>query len=112
MVARPLPLDDGTEAGWRGGGGAWQAADLMHQARVGHTATLLDDGRVLVAGGVGAPAGFPASGAGSDRGTERPPMSTPRAHHASVRIAGGAVLCTGGAALHGPVARLASVEIY
>jgi N-acetylneuraminic acid mutarotase len=37
--------------------GAWTATASMNAARIGHTSTLLDDGRVLVAGGAGADGG-------------------------------------------------------
>jgi len=111
-MAPPIPWPDPTHAGGCGGG-AWHAADLMHQARVGHTATLLDDGRVLVAGGFDDTAGFLGSAEVYDpeSGTWSPAagLACGRTGHTATLLDGGGVLVAGGAADGGGVA---TVEVY
>jgi N-acetylneuraminic acid mutarotase len=94
----------------------------MGTARLEHTATLLADGRVLVAGGQGEsttdnPTGLasaelydPASGTFSPTG----PMAGKRVLHTATLLADGRVLVTGGAQtlLVGAGFPLASGEIY
>ncbi len=85
----------------------------MRRARAAHTATLLPDGRVLVAGGItdtDAPAG--AERYDSETGTFAPtgPMHTPRHGHTATLLADGRVLLTGGYDAEG--AYLASAELY
>lgn len=81
--------------------GTWQPGAELHQARAGHTATLLEDGRILVVGGVDA-AGHtlnavelldPASG-----GFALLPAALPVGvwGHSATLLADGTVLITGG----------------
>lgn len=81
---------------------AWSALPSMGQPRYGHTATVLQDGRVLIAGGAGdglqAPATAtaeifnPAAGTFTATGS----MSTIRAFHTAVLLPNGKVLISGG----------------
>src|SRR3989442_4913836 len=71
----------------------------MLASRSGHTATLLADGRVLIAGGEGsgAPGSTleifnPATSSFSAAGT----LATPRKNHAAVLLSGGCVMIVGG----------------
>lgn len=98
----------------RASSGTWRAASPMGNARSGHTATTLLDGRILVVGGTG-PAGValdsveiydPASGNWSTTS----PLITARSGHAATLLADGRVLVTGG--LGGASGVLASAEIY
>jgi hypothetical protein len=112
MVALPSPRGPDAGSRWPGTW-RWHPAEPMHQAREGHTATLLDDGRVLVAGGVAAPDGFLASAEVFDpwdRSWSRAAcLRQARAGHTAIRLANGTVMVAGGAAEGGS---LASVEVY
>ncbi|WP_448096751.1 Tc toxin subunit A-related protein [Luteibacter yeojuensis] len=71
-------------------------AGSMIAARVGHTATLLEDGRVLVAGGRGGVATCEIYDPKSDKWTAAKDMHYGRYRHSAVRLENGAVLVLGG----------------
>lgn len=77
----------------------------MHEARSGHTATLLLDGRVLIAGGMRRNQDFYKSAELYDPATKRfqatGEMSLARVGHAAVRLQSGKVLVVGGWIGHG-----------
>jgi N-acetylneuraminic acid mutarotase len=93
---------------------AWTPSRPLLEARGSDTATLLDDGRVLVVGGIGGPNDVPlasaelydprtATWAAAGR------MTTPRAGHATTLLPDGKVLVTGGDGGNGP---LGSAEVF
>jgi len=137
-VDPPIVLSDGSlsDAGSDPDGGASDAdvADAgaritvdvaptgaLHVARLGHTATRLPDGRVIVVGGetlARAPLGSieeydPATG----EFVEVASLATPRANHTATLLADGRVVVVGGGpstgnGLPAGTGALASVEIY
>lgn len=103
-----------------GGGGTWREVGGLIEGRAEHTATLLEDGRVLVAGG--RTAASRTSGAlyasrsaeiylpGDERFTPTRPLEEERARHTATRLRDGRVLAAGG--LSSGILRISSVEIY
>jgi hypothetical protein len=96
-----------------GQGGTWNITDSLHTARWFHAATLLPNGKILVAGGrdsrliatASAELYNPASGSWSTTGS----LATGRLAHIATLLLNGKVLVAGGA---GPSSDLASAELY
>lgn len=97
---------------------SWQSTRPMGAARFEHTATLLGDGRVLIAGGLGpdgdelvalASAEMYDPAAGTFLGTNA--MADGRANHSAVALSDGVVLVAGGAGGSGD-SSLATAEIF
>jgi hypothetical protein len=79
--------------------GRWSGAGRMITPRVGHTMTLLDDGTVLVAGGLDQydmPVGAEIYDPVANRWEIAPPMRTLRFAHTATRLPDGSVLVAGG----------------
>ena len=103
MLSSPTP---GETAGW-------QATGSLITGRTDHTATLLDNGQVLVAGGYGA-AGYLASAELYDPVTKtwsatNGPLATARSGHTATLLSNGQVLVAGGKNAGG---WLGSAELY
>ena len=97
------------------GSGTWTTTGTLNVARAAHTATLLANGLVLVAGGEAANSTIlssaelydPATGTWSNTGS----MSTPRYNHTATALADGQVLVVGGLKSIGG-SYLGSAELY
>src|SRR2546426_2839740 len=80
--------------------GAWVSAPNLHEGHVAHTATLLKDGRVLIAGGTDvhgvATAGCELFDPKANRWIRASNMIHARAAHAATLLADGNVLVIGG----------------
>src|SRR5262249_20668246 len=92
--------------------GKWHVAESAFYNRAGHTATLLPNGKVLIAGGnetTNTELFDPAKGAWFATGR----LNTPRwGGHTATALADGRVLVLGGESGPGPATREASAEIY
>ena len=96
--------------------GEWVAAGALGFGRVGHTATLLADGRVLVVGGEGGSAPL-ASVEQYDpqvnRWSAAPSLGLARSGHTATLLPSGEVLVVGGTtAPSGAIGTTATVEIF
>lgn len=95
--------------------GTWSSAGTLTTARYAHSATALNDGTVLIAGGVYYQTGVVASAETYDpaTGTWRPTgsMATARGWQGSAKLLDGTVLVLGGSA-GGCCSGLATAEVY
>jgi N-acetylneuraminic acid mutarotase len=95
------------------GSGAWRAVASMNGAHDFGTATLLPDGRVLVAGGIVGSMARTADAElydpAADTWTPTASMATPRANTTATLLINGRVIVAGGL---GNTATLASAEAY
>ncbi len=95
--------------------GGWAKTGALNVGRFGHTATLLADGQVLLAGGA---TGFPSAGTDSaelyhpirETWTSTASLNTARIGHSATVLLDGTVLVAGGNAV--PFAVLKSAELY
>jgi hypothetical protein len=98
--------------------GTWTLTGSLHTPRVGHSSTLLPDGRVLVAGGTYLIGGAlnsaelydPASGLWMVTGS----LTNQRCNHTATLLPNGKVLAAGGSqgTLPPPYGELSSAELY
>lgn len=91
----------------------WVATGDLSEVRAGASATLLADGRVLVAGGIGEGGAVAAAERYSVDGgafLAAAPMQAARANHTATLLAGGRVLVAGGTDASGQAG--ASAELY
>lgn len=109
--ANPDTIYSSTEV-YEPSAGSWTTLGSLSQARYGHTATLLSDGRVLVCGGRTARdilASVEIFNPTDGTWTNVAEMEQARYGHTATLLGDGTVLVTGGALLS---RRLASVELY
>jgi len=96
--------------------GGWVAAAALTTGRAQHTATLLQNGKVLVAGGVDAQGVATATAElfdpSSSRWTAAAPMQSPRIEHTATLLSDGRVLVAGGRSRRTYGETLDSAEVY
>jgi hypothetical protein len=90
------------------------AGPTLHQPRLSHTATLLEDGRVLIAGGYGGEGEPPTASIEifdpvDDSLTRSRPLEVARADHSASLLPDGTVLIAGGQGVSGAALRSAEV---
>jgi galactose oxidase-like protein/Kelch motif protein len=90
----------------------WRLTGSLQTARADHSATLLADGRVLIAGGRGASTSVelydPATGTFTNTGS----LSVPRFGHSATLLPSGQVLVAGGQIAFGSPTGLTDAEVY
>ena len=94
----------------------WSFTGSLNTARLLHTATLLSDGRVLVACG-GDDSGYVSASAelynaATGTWTVTGSLNSPREFHTATLLSDGRVLVVGGGDNHGVAVTLASAELY
>jgi hypothetical protein len=105
---------------WDPTAGRWLSAPSLAQARIGHTATLMPDGGVVIAGGELDPGGASGEGDPVLASVERfspagqvdplPAMGVPRALHTATALADGRLLVAGGLDFEGHA--IGSAEVF
>src|SRR5205823_3466977 len=75
----------------------WTNTGAMNTNRIGHTATLLPNGKVLVAGGSALAASAEIYDPASGTWTNTSPMNSIRSSHTATLLPNGTVLVVGGA---------------
>ena len=93
---------------------SFQPTGSMHHARISHTATLLNDGRVLMVGGYadGVSSSAEMYDPKSAKFTETGSLSGARCKHTAGLLPDGRVLIAGGSDSRGWTGNLGSAEIY